>query len=221
MIPVQDIVNRVADLLLDTDRSDATKIRWSDDELIRWINDSRMAILTRRPSACSKVANFTLLAGTQQAIPSDGVQLLDIIRNMGADGNTPGRAIRRTDRQNIDDHDLYWHTATQTAEISQFTYDDRSTKTFFVSPPAIAGTKILGVYAAIPTAVSALADNIGFDLENMDAVVNYICYRAKSKDSQYANAGEAAAFYSAFNDALGVTMQSQAGSSPNNAGNSV
>ena len=220
MIPVQDIIDRVADLLLDTDRG-VDEARWIDAELLRWVNDSRMAILTRRPAACAKIANFTLVAGTHQAIPADGVQLLDVIRNMGTGGATPGRSIRRTDRQNIDDYDQYWHMATPSAEISQFTYDDRMPKNFFVLPPAVAGTQIQGAYVAIPAAVTALTDNLDLALENMDAVVNYICYRAKSKDSEYANAAEAAAFYGAFNDALGVTQQGQMAASPNQPGNSV
>ena len=220
-IPVQDIVTRVCDLLLDTDRSNDNSVRWGDAELIRWINDSRMALLTRRPNSCSKISNFTLVDGTQQAIPSDGVELIDIVRNMGMDGATVGKSIRRTDRQNIDDSDMNWHAGTPSASISQFTFDDRLVKTFFVYPPAIAGTQILGVYAAIPAQVSALTDTLGIDLENMDAVVNYVCYRAKSKDSEYANAAEAAAFYGAFNDAIGVNMQTQAANTPNKAGNSV
>ena len=220
MIPVQDIIDRVTDLLLDKDRSD-DDARWTTAELLRWINDSRMAILTRRPVACSKIATFTLLAGTYQAIPADGTQLLDVIRNMGMDGNTPGRSIRRTDRQNVDDFDLNWHAATQSAEISQFTYDDRTPKNFFVVPPAIAGTKIMASYAAIPPAITLPADNLDISLEYIDAVVNYVCFRAKSKDSEYANAAEASAFYGAFNDALGQTQQGQTANSPNQVGNSV
>jgi hypothetical protein len=52
-------------------------------------------------------------------------------------------------------------------------------------------------------------------------VVNYACFRAKSKDSEYANAAEAAGFYGAFNDALGQTQQGQSANSPNQPGNSV
>ena len=219
-IPVSDIFDRVTDLLLDKER-EADKCRWSDDELIRWINDSRMAILTRRPQALAKIATVELVGGTKQGLPADGVQLLDIIRNMGMTGETPGRSIRRTDRQNIDDMDLYWHKGAQSAEISQFTYDDRTPKTYFVQPPAKAGTHIDISYAAIPAPVSAAGDELDIGLENMDAVVNYVCYRAKSKDSEYANAAEAAAFYGAFGDAIGVTTQAQAGTSPNQPGNSV
>lgn len=219
-IPVQDIIDRVTDLLLDKDRPD-DQARWTDAELIRWLNDSRMAILTRRPAACSKTVVQALVAGSLQALPTDGVMLLDVVRNMGVGGATPGRSIRRTDRQNIDDTDPYWHKARQSAEISQFTYDDRAPREYFVYPPATAGTQIQLVHAAIPAAISAATDSLDFGLEYMDAVVNYVCYRAKSKDSEYANAAEAAGFYAAFNDGLGSTAQAQTATSPNQPGNSV
>lgn len=220
MIPVQDIINRLIDLLADGDRGD-DEARWTDAELLRWINDFRMALITRKPSSCSKIATVTLVAGTQQTIPDNGTQLFDVICNMGVSGTAPGRAIRRTDRQNIDDDDLTWHAGTQSAEISQFTYDDRMPKDFFVYPPAQAGTKIKLAYAAIPDAVTALADNLDVGLEVMDAAVNYVAYRAKSKDSQYANAAEAAAYYGAFGEALGTQAQTQNATSPNQPGNSV
>lgn len=219
-IPVQEIIDRVTDLLLDKDRAD-DQARWSDDELIRWINDSRMAIITRKPSACSKIATVALAAGSHQAVPANGVQLLDIICNMGMDGASPGRSIRRTDRQNLDDDDLYWQSATQKVEISQFTYDDRTPKDYFVSPPAKVGTQIKISYAAIPDQVNTTGDALDVGLEVMDAVVNYVAFRAKSKDSEYANAAEAAGFYGAFGDALGVQTQTQAAASPNQPGNSV
>jgi hypothetical protein len=219
-IPVQDIFDRVTDLLLDKDRAD-DQARWTDDELIRWVNDSRMAILIRRPAACSKTVVHPLAQGSLQALPAGGVMLLDVVRNMGVNGTTPGRSIRRTDRQNIDDSDLYWHKGRSSVEISQFTYDDRAPKEFFVYPPATAGTQIQLVHAAIPAAVTDTDDDLDIGLEYIDAVINYVCYRAKSKDSEYANAAEAGAFFAAFNDVLGVTAQTQSTASPNQPGNSV
>lgn len=219
-IPVQEIVDRVTDLLLDKDRAD-DEARWTDAEILRWINDSRAAILTRRPAACARVSVVSLAPGTYQTLPGDGTQLLDIIRNMGSNGQTPGRAIRRTDRQAIDDLEPDWHAAPPSAQISQYTYDDRTPTVYFVTPPAVEGTRIQISYAAIPAAVTALSGSFDVGLEYMDAVVNYVCYRAKSKDSEYANAAEAAAFYGAFNDALGVTQQGQTANSPNQPGNSV
>jgi hypothetical protein len=180
-----------------------------------------MAIITRKPSTCSKIHVLPLLAGSHQKIPEDGTQLLDVICNMGTTGTTPGRSVRRTDRQALDDDDLYWHKAAPKTEISQFTFDDRTPKDFFVWPPAVANTNLKIAYAAIPPAITELTDTLDIGLEAMDAVVNYVAYRAKSKDSQYANAGEAAAFYSAFADALGMQSQTQIAASPNQPGNSI
>ncbi len=220
MIPVQDIIDRVTDLLLDKDRDD-DEARWLDTELLRWLNDSRMAIVTRRPQAYSRVSTVELVTGTYQTIPEDGIQLLDVIRNMGMTGLVPGRSIRRTDRQNIDDTDMYWHRATNKIEISQFTFDDRVPRSYYVTPPALAGTQVQIAYTAVPEAVTALTDNLNFGMEYMDAAVNYVCYRAKSKDSEYANASEASAYYAAFNDALGSQAQAESTASPNQPGNSV
>lgn len=218
-IAVQDIVDRVTDILVDKDRGD-DDARWTDAELLRWINDSRTAILTRRPSAGAVVEVMALVEGTLQTIPDDGTQFFDLIRNVSASG-APGRAIRRTDRQNLDDDDLYWHAAAKKAEVSQFSFDDRLSHEFFVYPPVVAGTKVLISYAKTPAAVAALTDVLTFAPEYIEAVVNYVCYRAKSKDSQYANAAEAAAFYGAFNDALGVQAKTASDTSPNQPGNSV
>lgn len=218
-IAVQDIVDRVTDLLLDKDRGD-DEARWTNAELFRWINDCRMAIITRRPQAGAVIETVSLVAGSLQTVPDGAVTFIDAIRNIGA-SNQPGRVIRRTDRQNLDDDDLYWHKGAQKGEISQFSFDDRIPRRFYVYPPAAADTKIEISYAKNPAEVTKLTDGLDFQPEYIDAVVNYVCYRAKSKDSQYANAGEASAFYGAFNDALGVQSQSQTAASPNQPGNSV
>lgn len=217
-IPVQDIYDRVIDLLLDLDRSQP---RWPDAELVRWINDSRMAIIVRRPQACSQIAIVPLVSGSKQSIPTDGILLLDVIRNMGMSGATPGRSIRRTDRQNIDDVQLYWHKATTTSEVSQYTFDDRLPKDFYVYPPTKGGVQVEMAYAKIPEAITEIGGNIDIGLEYMDAVVNYVAYRAKAKDSEYANAAEAAAYYGAFGESLGVATNTQVSNSPNQPGNSV
>lgn len=219
MIPVQDILSRVIDLLIDYDRGDDA--RWSDAELIRWINDSRMAIITRRPQAGAVIDSVSLVAGSLQTVPDDAVSFLDAIRNMGSDGKTPGRSIRRTDRQNLDDDDLYWHRSAPRAEISQFSFDDRIPRRYYVYPPAKSGTNIEISYARNPEAVASTSDVLDFSAEYIDAVVNYVCYRAKTKDSQYANAAEAVAYYGAFNDSLGIQTQTGNAASPNQPGNSV
>lgn len=214
-IAVADVLVRLDDLLLDDKR-----VRWSEEERIRWINDAAGAILIRRPAARAKPVTVALAKGAQQAIPDNGVTLLDVISNIKPDGSA-GRAVRRTDRQLLDDADPDWQSGRAKPEIRHFTFDDRAPKIFYVYPPAIAGTQIRLIHAELPDPVASSADTLDLQGEYMEAVVNYVAYRAKSKDSEYANAGEAAAFYGAFNDGLGGQSQSQANASPNQPNASV
>ena len=80
-IPVQDIIDRVTDLLFDKDRGN-DEARWSDAELLRWVNDSRAAILTRRPQACAVIETVALVAGTKQTLPA-GFQSAEFLLKHG------------------------------------------------------------------------------------------------------------------------------------------
>jgi hypothetical protein len=216
MIPVGDILSRTDDLLNDEDR-----VRWPVEERIRWMNDALGAILVRKPGALGKREVVALVAGTYQTIPESGSILLDVVRNIAANGTTPGYPIRRTDRQLLDDTDPTWHTGTQKAKVLHYTFDDRVPKVFYVYPPALVGTKVEMLYAALPDAVDDAADYMDIGPEYTEAVVNYVCYRANSKDSEFSQGAIAAAYYQAFEASLGMKSQADTAASPNQPGNSV
>lgn len=211
-----DVLSRTDDMLNDADRQ-----RWPAEERIRYINDALGAIITRKPAAFATRAVHELAGGTAQALPRGGVLLMDVVRNIGADGLTPGVPVRRTDRQLLDDADPSWHTARQRATIKHFTFDDRAPTIFYCYPPAIAGTKVELLYAGLPDPVVGEDADLPIGREYLEAIVNYVCYRAKAKDSEYANAAEAGGYYAAFSAALGEKTNADVGASPNQPGNSV
>ena len=215
-LTMQAVDSRVSDLLIDPNRE-----RWSADERIRWANEAMGAIMTRRPAAFARRIVHTLVAGVYQDLPADSSVLLDVVRNMKADGITSGRPIRRTDRQLLDDSDPDWMTMRPKAEVRQYVYDDRVPKSFFVYPPVVAGTKVELQDAALPADITSMAGTLGIGAEYLEAVVNYVCYRCNSKDSEFANGAIAAAFYQAFEASLGMKTQSQQAASPNQPTNSV
>lgn len=216
-IAASDILTKAGYLLLDADH-----VRWTTAELIGWINESAGAIITRRPAAFARDSFATLVAGTLQTIADDAAMLLDVTRNIGASpGNAPGMAIRRTDRQLLDDSDPSWHTGTAKSVIKHYTYDDRSPKIFYVYPPAVAGTRVEIMEAALPATIDDSGDTFDIAPEYLESVVNYICYRAHSKDAEYSNPATAVAFYQAFEASLGLKSQTQAMASPNQPTNSV
>ena len=73
---------------------DLTNIRWTRAELLSWLNDGMRQIVLIQPSASSTTDVIALQAGTRQYIPADGWLLLNIYRNMGTNGTTPGRIGR-------------------------------------------------------------------------------------------------------------------------------
>ncbi len=216
MIPVADVIVSAGDLLLDEDH-----IRYPVDELVRWSNECMGAILNRKPSAFATITVATLVQGTKQTLPAGGKVLLDVIRNIKADGTTPGRAIRRSDRQQLDDVDPNWHTSKPKAEVRNYTYDDRISDTYYVHPPVIAGTKVELSHAVLPADVANENGSLDIGMEYKEAIVNYLAYRANSKESEYSNPAAAVAFYQAFEAALGVKTASEMMASPNQAQNSV
>lgn len=215
-IAVADVLARLDDLLLD-----AKRVRWSAEERIRWINEAAGAILVRRPSARARTIVHSLAGGTLQNLPENGILLLDVVSNMAADGIKPGRAIRRTDRQLLDDAEPDWHTARPAAVVKHYTFDDRDPTEFYVYPPVIEGTKVRLSHAERPDPVSTSDDTLDLGAEYLESVVNYVAYRASSKDSEFANGQIAAAYYQAFEAALGGQSQASANASPNQPTTSV
>jgi hypothetical protein len=104
-------------------------------------------------------------------------------------------------------------------------FDPRQPKEFFVYPPALATTELEVVYADTP-GIHALteaqldpngaqADVILLDDIYMSPIIDWVLYRAYSKDAEYgANEVRATAAYQAFNSALGVKAQVDSASNP-------
>lgn len=217
-LAVAAIVAATSDLLMDPDFK-----RWPVSERIRWGNEAMGAILTRRPAAFTTRVVVTLVAGTLQSIPVGSSMFIDLARNIANDGVTPGGAIRRSDRQQLDDADSDWHSGTAKARIQQYVFDDRMPTEFYVYPPAIAGTKAELWHAPLPATLAEdnTAGSWDIGAEYQEAVVNYICYRCKAKDSEEGSPTDAIGFYQAFETALGIKAASQSANSPNQMQNSV
>jgi hypothetical protein len=165
---------------------DLTNIRWTRDELLSWLNDGMRQIVLIQPSASSTTVSKQLASGTRQSIPTNGWLLLSVYRNMGTNGTTPGRAIRIVSREIIDSFNPNWHTDTAKAEVRNYIYTDQDQTAFYVYPPNT-GTQYIELnYSAQITDLTAETQPIPiFDIFQ-SALVDYILYRACSKDAEYA-----------------------------------
>jgi hypothetical protein len=217
--------------------------RWTSRELVSWLNEGQRAIAKYIPTSCSRIDAIKLQPGTKQSIdvvaaarivPGDGSSAVDIqgnalqsvVRNMGSNGATPGKAIRITDRETLDVNDPNWHTATGSA-VSQYVFDPRTPKIFYVSP-GVSATGNVWVeisWLTDPADINidgsfawdgADATVISIDDKFSDDLVNYILARAFMKDAEAAaNAAMASSAAQLFVASINAQATAITGVNPN------
>lgn len=204
-LTAQNIIDRASMII-----QDLTNVRWPLTELTNWLNDSRRELAVVRPDIYSIVATKTLDAGAKQSLPGDGLRLMDVPRN------TSGAAITVTQRGFLDQQNPSWYQMPASATVKHFMVDERSPATFWVYPPAANGASVEMIYQKAPTDYAVTDPLSAYEELYGGAMVDFICYRAFSKDSEYAgNAQRAVAHYQQFVNALGAGRQNDFANSAN------
>lgn len=211
-ITAQEVINKVQIVLQDT-----TGIRWPDTtELLGWLNDGQREVLVFKPNANVVNASMQLVAGTKQSLPADGIQLIDVPRNMGSNGSTPGKAIRIAMREILDAQSPDWHTETPSGTTRHYMYTPLDPKHFYVYPPSSGTGQVELIYSAVPAKLTALSNTISLDDIYSNVLVDYVLYRAYSKDTDYAaNPARASSCQAAYTGALTGKTQAEVVVNPN------
>lgn len=184
--------------------NDADGDRYPEDELLSYLNAALRVVQVLRPSATQAYATEVLVAGTRQPLPTGAYRVLDVPRNMNADGSS-GAAIWPTDRKTLDLHTPGWRTETPGATVEHYVYDpDEAPDYYEVYPPATAGIRVEVSYSAEITALAGAGDPLPVGDEYAPPLLDYVLGRAYSKNSELAEAGKAAAFFQSFYAALGA-----------------
>lgn len=209
MTLASDIISQVRQQLMDM----GTVQRWTDTELLGWLSDAQRAVVAVYPAAAPRDASVRLQAGTQQPIDPTWHSILHITRNCDASGN-PGRSVRLTTREQLDQFNPDWHIATATSVVTNVAVDKDDT-VFYVYPPNDGTGYLEVVYALIPGQL-ALTDAIAVKDSWRAALFNYTMGMAHLKDSDFAGGAAAAKVYmDAFTALMGVTAQSLEQLDPN------
>lgn len=183
-----------------------------------------------KPSALTATVAMLLKAGTKQTLVGatyketvggtaatvNASQLLEVIRNLGDAGTEAdaGTTILPISRQLIDVLLPDWHTASCIGYIRHFISDPKDPKTFYVYPKASSSPAMYVEVAVsrVPTEIAALADTIDSGLDDMyeNSLIDYVLYRAYSKDSEFTpNAERAQRHYQLFQQSLGIKLQNE------------
>ena len=178
MSTAQQILDRVRRRLNDM----GAVSQWTDDEIFEYLTDAQRAAVALKPDINPHVATVQLVAGTKQALPGDGLVLLDVIRNMGRDGNTPGRAITQILERSLDTTNPDWHCEDEdraSPKVRGYLYDVRYRETWYVNPPqpAAAGQVELA-YAQIPGVIDSGDDTLALAEVYDPAMIAYVMAHA-------------------------------------------
>lgn len=227
-VTAKEVFTRVRDL-----SQDATSVRWPLSELLRWLNDALSEVVLHKPSAGGSTVVLDLEEGTYQTVPTDYIGLLRVIRNITAvdsesGARTGGRAIRMVQRDILDSQHPDWHSNTSVpfnVAVKHVVYDPADPRAFYVYPGNNGSGKIEAVAYKVPPPIAlpgspedidAYTATLGIADIYKNAVVDYILYRAYSKDAQFAgNAQRANAHFQMFANSLGIKIKNEITSNPN------
>jgi len=216
-----NLLSRIKDILQDT-----TSVRWPEAELLRYINDAQREIVNFRPESSATTANVQLVTGTKQTLPSGGLRLIKITRNM--DGTTGGasgkRAIRIVNVDILNTQEPNWHDASAASgdaahgtSVKHYIFDEDDPRNYYVYPGVSGNAYVEIVYSAAPTDLANTSATISVDDIYGNAIIDFVLYRAYMKDAEYAgNAQRATNHYQLFTASIGQGNQAAAILDPNN-----
>ena len=217
-----NLLLRIEDTLQDT-----TNVRWSEAELLRYINDAQREIVNLRPDASADHANVQLATGTEQAIPDVGLRLIKVVRNMSAAGGsaTGKRVIRIVDREILDSQEPDWHDPTVTGDAAHTTvvknYDFHADdpRKYYVYAGVSGNAFVEIVFSRSPTDLANTSATLYVDDIYANAIIDFVLYRAYMKDAEFAgNQQRASSHYQLFVGSVTQGAQVQTIVSPNNDG---
>jgi len=206
---------------------DSSGVRWTDAELLDYINDGQREITNLKPEAKATHSNVQLNTGTEQTLPSGGLRLIKVNRNVSSTASdaTGGKAIRIIEEDLLNSIEPDWHDPTVTGSsahgsiIKNYVFDSDDPKKFYVYPGVKSGSNayVEVIYSALPTDLSTVSDTIDIDDIYVNALLNFVLYRSYLKDAEYAgNQQRAGTHYQVFVNSLGSGGSADLMMDPNN-----
>ena len=200
---------------------DRTGVRWPVNELLEWFNEGQRQVVLLRPDASAVTEAVHLVAGSKQAVPAGGWRMLDVHRNLGIDGSTPGEPITLCERNILDTQLRGWHFQSPAAAALHWVYEDRMPLVWWVFPcqPGNGQGWAEISYSKTPTACridgvvnesgdpGTVDDPISLTDVYEPALIDFIVYRAYCKNQAYVQQGLDMQYWNKFLTSLGLKTE--------------
>lgn len=196
-VTAQQIIDRAKETLLDPNAT-----RWTEPELLDYLNAGIKAIVTNKPDAFLVTADVALTPNSsRQSIPTGALQLVDIVRVVDEGG-----AVRQIDRGTLDKMDPDWHSTSGVPK--HFTQDVRNPKEFYVYPVPVTAVQVEMVYAGVPADI-IISDPIPVDDIYENALYYWILAYAYAKNTKRGDMSKTGNYLNMFSKSIGVKSQTQ------------
>lgn len=247
-LTVKEVMRRISILLNDSQDQFSS---WPENDLVRWLDDAQLAIVKYLPLSGSAIYSVLLERGTtlqsiERLVPARvklwngatptqdvlGLQLLKVMNNMGANGTTPGDAIRIIDSDRLDTRTPNWRSITGT-KVRSYTFDPQVPMHFEVTPapPANSDLWVRLAMAAQPAKIpnngtpgneryrldggTDSTTTISVHDEHVDTLVNYVVARANMEPVDWADLSKATMYTGLWAESMNTKVQAATGHNPN------
>lgn len=193
---------------------DESNDEYSEQNLLDLYALAIKEIINLVPSSHTEILKWKLSPSTRQTIPGNGVELVDVIQNMGSAGDTPGKGIRETSLDVMRTLLPNWESEDSADVIEHFLRIPENKKAFMVYPPSTGNQHIQASVTTVPPAVIWDAGGdwrvsvIPIDDTYSHAIINGMVYIAYDDDSDTpGNTPRSQIFYARFLQDLGIREQ--------------
>lgn len=157
--------------------------RVSDPAMLGYANQARRQIARVRPEEFRGHRSVQLVAGSVQQVPADCAFNFGPVRNMGADGATPGREIRPVSKEALEAFAPNWRSRAG-AVVKEALIADPMAARYEVNPPLTAPTYAELAMAAFPSAMTAVTDDIGMSDRHEMAITYWMLHMIYSQETE-------------------------------------
>ena len=157
---------------------DLSLITWTDVDIRDYIDEAIEAIVIRAPQASSKKELIDCVAGVDQTLGVEAVEIINVISN-----GLSGDIIHQTDVIQKDAFVPGWKQVTPSSIVREWMKRSEPTA-FLVSPPLDSTQPLLIEFSFIPAKVTDSADVIPIQNGYLQALRYFCMYKVYSRDSE-------------------------------------
>lgn len=179
-------------------------VTWLDAALLSMMNQAQRAIELLKHEAYTVVGPVTMVAGTLQTVPAQGVAILDVYHNTASK-----RRVSQVSRALLDSTDRFWPAATPEVDVQHWTADPRDPKRFAIYPPNDATGSVQALYGMTPPDIAAVGSVITLDDIYEMPIQAFVLSQAYAENSTRQDLGKSGAYDNLWKQLIGAKTQTQ------------